>query len=62
MTKPVILAVDDDPQVLNAVERDLRQHYRADYRVVKAASGQEGEIDVASREGRTEFTVRLAIA
>ena len=62
MTKPVILAVDDDPQVLNAVERDLRQHYRADYRVVKAASGQEGEIDVASRGGRTEFTVRLAIA
>ena len=25
MGKPVILAVDDDPQVLRAVERDLRR-------------------------------------
>ena len=27
MAKPVILAVDDDPQVLRAVERDLRRRY-----------------------------------
>jgi thioredoxin reductase (NADPH) len=40
--KPVILAVDDDPVVLGAIERDLRQHYRADYRVLRAASGPEG--------------------
>src|SRR5512146_2966434 len=39
MSKPVILAVDDDPEVLNAVERDLRQHFRADYRVIKVGSG-----------------------
>ena len=42
MTKPVILAVDDDASVLGAIERDLRQHYRADYRVMRAASGAEG--------------------
>lgn len=42
MSRPVILCVDDDPEVLGAVERDLRRHYRADYRVVRAASGQEG--------------------
>lgn len=41
MVKPVILAVDDDREVLAAVERDLRRHYRARYRVVSAASGQE---------------------
>jgi thioredoxin reductase (NADPH) len=41
MSKPVLLAVDDDPQVLNAVERDLRQHYGANYRIVKAASGAQ---------------------
>ena len=41
MSKPVVLAVDDDPEVLNAVERDLRQHFRADYRVVKARSGPQ---------------------
>ncbi len=39
--RPVILAVDDEPQVLNAVERDLRGHFRSDYRVLKAGSGAE---------------------
>jgi thioredoxin reductase (NADPH) len=39
MSKPVILTVDDDPEVLNAIERDLRVHFRAHYRVVKASSG-----------------------
>lgn len=41
MSKPVILTVDDDPDVLNAIERDLRQHFRADYRIVKVGSGTE---------------------
>ena len=41
MPKPVILAVDDDPEVLNAVDRDLRRHFRADYRVMKVGSGAE---------------------
>lgn len=41
MAKPIILTVDDEPQVLNAVERDLRSYYRSDYRIVKARSGQE---------------------
>lgn len=42
MPAPTIVIVDDEPQVLNAVERDLRRHYRRDYRIVKAGSGQEG--------------------
>ncbi|HET9383680.1 MAG TPA: response regulator, partial [Gemmatimonadales bacterium] len=41
MTKPVILAVDDDREVLAAVERDLRKNYRSKYRIVSAASGAE---------------------
>ena len=40
MAKPVILAVDDDPQVLRAVERDLRRNYAREYRVLRADSGQ----------------------
>ena len=45
MNKPVLLTVDDDPEVLNAIERDLRHHFRADYRVVKASSGAAGPRD-----------------
>ena len=40
MAKPVILAVDDDPQVLRAVERDLRRRYAREYRVLRAESGE----------------------
>jgi thioredoxin reductase (NADPH) len=35
------MTVDDEPQVLNAIERDLREHYHKDYRVVKVGSGTE---------------------
>ena len=41
MAPPTILIVDDEPQVLNAIERDLRRHYRREYRVVKAGSGAD---------------------
>jgi thioredoxin reductase (NADPH) len=41
MAKPVIMTVDDEPEVLNAVERDLRTRYAADYRIVKAGSGTQ---------------------
>ncbi|MFY9549907.1 MAG: FAD-dependent oxidoreductase [Thermoanaerobaculia bacterium] len=41
MNKPVLLVVDDDPQVLAAVRRDLRSRYREGYTIVSAGSGQE---------------------
>ena len=41
MKKPIILAVDDDPQVLRAVGRDLRNHYGKDYRIVNTTSALE---------------------
>jgi thioredoxin reductase (NADPH) len=52
LPKPVILAVDDDAAVLSAIERDLRQHYRADYRAIKAPSAQDG------LEAATELATR----
>ncbi len=42
MAKPVIVTVDDEPQVLSAGDRDLRQHFRGDYRIVRANSGKAG--------------------
>jgi thioredoxin reductase (NADPH) len=41
VNKPVLLVVDDDPQVLAAVRRDLRSRYRESYTVVSAGSGDE---------------------
>ena len=39
--RPVLLAVDDEPSVARAVERDLRRRYGRDYRVLRAGSGEE---------------------
>jgi len=42
MTKPIILCVDDDPEVLASVERDLRSRYRKEFRIVKALGSENG--------------------
>jgi thioredoxin reductase (NADPH) len=41
VNKPVIIAIDDDPQVLAAVRRDLRGRYREHYATLGAGSGQQ---------------------
>ena len=40
MARPILLAVDDDVNVLEAVVQDLRRQYGSVYRVMRAASGQ----------------------
>ena len=40
-TKPVILAVDDEPTALAAIERDVQRAFGADYQMVCAPSGGE---------------------
>jgi thioredoxin reductase (NADPH) len=39
MEKPVILAVDDDPQVLRSIARDLRDRYGDEFQILRADSG-----------------------
>ena len=39
--KPIILAVDDEPEVLAAVQRDLRKKYAKSFRILGATGGQE---------------------
>lgn len=54
MKKPILLAVDDDPQVLSAIDRDLRSEFRRDYRVLRAASGDEALITLRELKTRAE--------
>lgn len=42
MARPAIITVDDDAEVLRAVESDLRRQYAGDYRVLRADSGAAG--------------------
>jgi thioredoxin reductase (NADPH) len=41
MPKPILLSVDDDSDVLRAIERDLRSKYGADYRVIGSNSPEQ---------------------
>jgi thioredoxin reductase (NADPH) len=54
MPKPVIWTVDDDPDVLRAVERDLRRQYGDRYRVISADSGMSALEGVKQLKLRNE--------
>jgi len=61
MGKATILTVDDDPQVLAAVARDLRRQYSDRYRVVPASSGSEA-LEVLARLALRDQPVALIAA
>jgi thioredoxin reductase (NADPH) len=54
MARPILLAVDDDVSVLEAVVQDLRRQYGATYRVMRAASGQAALDTLAQLKTREE--------
>src|SRR5438477_1109946 len=61
MPKPVLLTVDDDPEVLRAVERDLRKKYADRYRVVRADSGASALQSVQTLKRRNEAVALLLV-
>ena len=61
MTKPALIVVDDDPQVLAAVRRDLRSRYRQDYTVISAASGEEALTTIKELKSRGD-TLAMVIS
>ena len=48
MAKPILLTVDDDADVVRGIERDLRSHYGAQYRVL-ASDSPEGALDLLNQ-------------
>src|SRR5258708_475216 len=61
MAKPVLLSVDDDPDVLRAIERDLRSQYGAEYRVIGSDS-PEGALDLLKQLKLRNDSVALLLA
>jgi thioredoxin reductase (NADPH) len=55
MANPIILVVDDEPLVLNAVERDLRRKYGREYRITKATSGAQALEFIKQLQGRNDL-------
>ncbi|MGF1515509.1 MAG: FAD-dependent oxidoreductase [Elainellaceae cyanobacterium] len=61
MEKPVILTIDDDPAVLQAIARDLRNYYGDRYRIMRADSGQAA-LDVTQQLKLRGSTIALFLA
>ena len=59
-SKPNLLLVDDDPQVLAAIRRDMRR-YRKDYRVIAAGSADEA-LDVLEELRQRREAVAMLIS
>ncbi len=54
MNKPILLAVDDDPQVLRAVARDLRNKYGKDYRILSTTSANEALVSLKDLKNKND--------
>ena len=61
MAKPVLLAVDDDVSVLEAVVQDLRRQYGKDYRILRAASGHAA-LDICAQLVERKESVALILS
>jgi thioredoxin reductase (NADPH) len=61
MSRPILLAIDDDISVLEAVVQDLRRQYGATYRVLRAGSGQAA-IDTLTQLKTREEDVALLLS
>ncbi|HEV8183177.1 MAG TPA: response regulator, partial [Candidatus Angelobacter sp.] len=61
MAKPILLSVDDDSDVLRAIERDLRSRYGPDYRVL-ASDSPEKALDLLKQLKVRNDSVALLLA
>ena len=61
MNLPIIFAIDDEPQVLRAITRDLKAQFRAEYRVLSTTSVAEALDSLLELKNKSE-TVALIIS
>jgi thioredoxin reductase (NADPH) len=61
MAKPILISVDDDPDVLRTIERDLRTQYGAEYRVIGSDS-PAGALDLLKQLKVRNDNVALLLA
>lgn len=61
MEKPIIFSVDDDPQVLRAISRDLKNQYGKDFKIIHTTSAVEG-LEILADLKNTASEVSLFIS
>jgi thioredoxin reductase (NADPH) len=61
MKSPIILTIDDDPEVLRAISQDIRREYGGQFRVIRVDSGQRA-LDVTREAKLSNEVVALFLA
>ncbi len=61
MNEPIIFCIDDDQQVLRAITRDLKSHYRQEYKILSTTSIKEALESLLELKNRRE-TIALFIS
>ena len=61
MKTPIILTIDDDPEVLRAISQDIRREYGGQFRVIRVDSGQRA-LDVTREAKLANEVVALFLA
>jgi thioredoxin reductase (NADPH) len=59
MNLPIIFSIDDDPQVLRAISRDLKAHYRNEYRILSTLSVQEALDSLLELKNKSEVVAMV---
>jgi thioredoxin reductase (NADPH) len=54
MNLPIIFSIDDDPQVLRAITRDLKAHFRNEYRILSTTSVKEALDSLLELKNKSE--------
>jgi thioredoxin reductase (NADPH) len=54
MNLPIIFSIDDDPQVLRAITRDLKAHFRTEYRILSTTSVKEALDSLLELKNKSE--------
>jgi thioredoxin reductase (NADPH) len=58
---PILITVDDEPEVLWAVDRDLRRHYGADYQTIRAPSGEAALAALSDLKKRNQMVALFLV-
>src|SRR5882724_4311979 len=59
MNPPIIFAIDDEPQVLRAITRDLKAQFRKDYRVLSTTSVKEALDSLLDLKNKSEVVALI---
>jgi thioredoxin reductase (NADPH) len=61
MERPIIFSIDDDPQVLRAISRDLKSKYNKEYKIISTESANEALESLTDLKNTSEVVAMFVV-